>query len=69
MSVVDTSTVAKQPTTNNICHITNMLLPLHTTMEQKLFYEIFVYTNTGRERLIRSHSSARFSFELSGNSN
>ena len=23
---------------------------------------------TGRERLIRSHSSARFSFELSGNS-
>ena len=25
--------------------------------------------NTGRERLIRSHSSARFSFELSGNSN
>ena len=25
--------------------------------------------NTGRERLIQSHSSARFSFELSGNSN
>ena len=25
--------------------------------------------NTGRERLIRSHSSARFCFELSGNSN
>ena len=25
--------------------------------------------STGRERLIRSHSSARFSFELSGNSN
>ena len=25
--------------------------------------------DTGRERLIRSHSSARFSFELSGNSN
>ena len=24
---------------------------------------------TGRERLIRSHSSARFSFKLSGNSN
>ena len=24
---------------------------------------------TGRERLVRSHSSARFSFELSGNSN
>ena len=26
-------------------------------------------TGTGRERLIRSHSSARFCFELSGNSN
>ena len=26
-------------------------------------------TSTGRERLIRSHSSARFCFELSGNSN
>ena len=26
-------------------------------------------THTGRERLIRSHSSARFCFELSGNSN
>ena len=25
--------------------------------------------NTGRERLIRSHSSARFCFELSGNLN
>ena len=25
--------------------------------------------DTGRERLIRSRSSARFSFELSGNSN
>ena len=25
--------------------------------------------HTGRERLIRSHSSARFYFELSGNSN
>ena len=28
-----------------------------------------VFFCTGRERLIRSHSSARFSFELSGNSN
>ena len=27
------------------------------------------YVGTGRERLIRSHSSARFCFELSGNSN
>ena len=29
----------------------------------------FQYCGTGRERLIRSHSSARFCFELSGNSN
>ena len=28
-----------------------------------------VQTSTGRARLIRSHSSARFSFELSGNLN
>ena len=28
-----------------------------------------IYDNTGRERLIRSHSSARFYFKLSGNSN
>ena len=27
------------------------------------------FSVTGRERLIQSHSSARFSFELSGNSN
>ena len=27
------------------------------------------FVSTGRERLIRSHSSARFSFKLSGNSN
>ena len=32
-------------------------------MSRKLF------SNTGRERLIRSHSLARFCFELSGNSN
>ena len=28
-----------------------------------------INSDTGRERLIRSHSSARFCFELSGNSN
>ena len=28
-----------------------------------------IFPTTGRERLIRSHSSARFCFELSGNSN
>ena len=30
---------------------------------------LVVDASTGRERLIRSHSSARFCFELSGNSN
>ena len=30
---------------------------------------VHFFQYTGRERLIRSHSSARFSFELSGNSN
>ena len=30
---------------------------------------LFDLITTGRERLIRSHSSARFCFELSGNSN
>ena len=28
---------------------------------------VFIYQNTGRVRLIQSHSSARFSFELSDN--
>ena len=31
--------------------------------------EVGCFVNTGRERLIRSHLSARFCFELSGNSN
>ena len=30
---------------------------------------LFIFALTGRARLIRSHSSARFYFELSGNSN
>ena len=33
------------------------------------FFSLSVSAITGRERLIRSHSSARFCFELSGNSN
>ena len=37
---------------------------------QKRFYvDPLLNWFTGRERLIRSHSSARFCFELSGNSN
>ena len=35
----------------------------------KLLPRDHAYDDTGRERLIRSHSSARFCFELSGNSN
>ena len=34
-----------------------------------LVVETEVESNTGRDRLIRSHSSARFRFELSGNLN
>ena len=47
-----------------------------TTVERKemVVGEVFAaryvwFPYTGRERLIRSHSSARFCFELSGNSN
>ena len=37
--------------------------------EHELNLEVLNVHNTGRARLIRSHSSARFCFELSGNSN
>ena len=37
--------------------------------EQKERNTIYYKIATGRERLIRSHPSARFCFELSGNSN
>ena len=40
---------------------------LETTHPQK--HVKFLDQYTGQERLIRSHSSARFCFELSGNSN
>ena len=41
------------------------------TQRQKLRINgpLKIDTHTGRERLIRSHSSARFCFELSGNLN
>ena len=39
----------------------------HFCNEQNYWFEKYMYT--GWARLIRSHSSARFSFELSGNSN
>ena len=39
---------------------------VHSDWVQGFFTAV---TITGRERLIRSHSSARFCFELSGNSN
>ena len=40
----------------------------YKVLRERTTLTICIY-NTGRERLIRSHSSARFSFELSGNSN
>ena len=45
-----------------------------TKYRKRLFFELLIrmvcyFVFTGWARLIRSHSSARFSFELSGNSN
>ena len=41
----------------------------HYSQKQTGYFVIGALSSTGRERLIRSHSSARFCFELSGNSN
>ena len=43
----------------------------YTALQMNLAYlkKLTTFINTGRERLIRSHSSARFCFELSRNSN
>ena len=42
---------------------------LDFSLMKPLFLDFQFLCHTGREWLIRSHSSARFSFELSGNSN
>ena len=47
-------------------NITSVKICIHRTSYRIYFYK---FLHTGRERLIRSHSSARFCFELSGNSN
>ena len=41
----------------------------NTEISQMIFLQFLSISHTGRERLIRSHSSARFCFELSENSN
>ena len=62
------------------CCIKQLQLQLFTSDDQTLpsativlgmrkILTFLVIAYTGRERLIRSHSSARFCFELSGNSN
>ena len=38
-------------------------------ISSRIYWFHIIFSCTGRERLIRSTSSARFSFELSGNSN
>ena len=46
-----------------------MVLVMMMMIMLERYWKIILLVNTGRERLIRSHSSARFCFELSGNSN
>ena len=46
-----------------------MNIDLHKVMMLNNPVSVKFKGDTGRERLIRSHSSARFCFELSGNSN
>ena len=43
--------------------------PETETVRVRVKSEVNTSNTTGREWLIRSHSSARFCFELSGNSN
>ena len=53
---------------DNFCYI-KLPIDSYTIVFNEYKDSFPVLVNTGRERLIRSHSSARFSFELSGNSN
>ena len=46
-----------------------MKYQIKNNLSASFLFSLSVSAITGRARLIRSHSSARFSFELSGNSN
>ena len=59
--ILDTSRASH--ITKALCHRSRRWVGIGQTMES------MVSGDTGRGRLIRSHSSARFSFKLSGNSN
>ena len=52
---------------SNMFHTKNHAYPDRDVYRKRI--KILQHACTGRERLIRSHSSARFSFKLSGNSN
>ena len=56
--------ISKEPANENVYVYEGLTVP---TGHFDALKATFVYT--GRVRLIRSHSSARFCFELSGNSN
>ena len=52
-----------------VCRTELLVAIVHFTCYFDRCLQINLHKYTGRERLIRSHSSARFCFELSGNSN
>ena len=66
----DTKICPEQPhdLENSIDSQNNADSPVTSPVREELSSRIDK-TSTGRERLIRSHSSARFCFELSGNLN
>ena len=51
------------------CQYCDKTYGLKYDLQKHVEVRMFTLFNTGRARLIRSHSSARFCFELSGNSN
>ena len=53
----------------NLCFSARMIVVKKQTICRTLYAPSRITLTTGWERLIRSHSSARFCFELSGNSN
>ena len=52
----------------NVSQVFGQMLIVHERFLREVRKSLW-FNDTGRERLIRSHSSARFCFELSGNSN
>ena len=53
----------------NVTDFTDVMVEQDASQVETLRAETVITTTTGRARLIRSHSSAKFCFKLSGNSN